>query len=83
MYEKDLGVLIDNKLGFSEHVAHITKKANRIVGIIRRTFDYLTEDLFVQLFKSLVRPILEYGHSAWQPGSKQLCQEMCKNYSLL
>ena len=76
VYEKDLGVLIDNKLGFSEHVAHITKKANRIVGIIRRTFDYLTEDLFVQLYKSLVRPILEYGHSAWQPSSKQLCQEI-------
>lgn len=76
IYEKDLGVLIDNRLGFNEHVAHITKKANRIVGIIRRSFDFLTEDLFVQLYKSLVRPILEYGHAVWQPSSKQLCQEV-------
>ena len=75
-YEKDLGVLIDNKLGFSNHVAHVTKKANRIVGIIRRTFDFLSEELFVQLYKTLVRPVLEYGHSAWQPNSKQLCQNL-------
>eukprot|EP00745_Piridium_sociabile_P035629 TRINITY_DN62481_c0_g1_i22.p1 TRINITY_DN62481_c0_g1~~TRINITY_DN62481_c0_g1_i22.p1 ORF type:complete len:167 (-),score=29.87 TRINITY_DN62481_c0_g1_i22:169-669(-) len=27
---------------------------------------------FVQLYKSLVRPILEYGHSVWQPSLKTL-----------
>ena len=30
----------------------------------------------MQLFKSLVRPILEYGNAAWQPRSKALCQEI-------
>ena len=48
-YEKDFGVLIDNTLGFSNHVAHVTTKANRIDGIIHRTFDFLSEELFVQL----------------------------------
>ena len=75
-HEKDLGVFIDNKLNFKEHVHRTTSRANRIMGVIRRTFDYLTEETFVQLFKSLVRPILEYGNSAWQPCSKNLCQEI-------
>ena len=56
--EKDLGVHIDNNLNFKEHVQKTTARANKIVGVIRRTFDFLTEGMFVQLFKSLVRPIL-------------------------
>ena len=75
-FEKDLGIFIDNKLNFKEHVNRTTARANRIMGVIRRTFDFLTEETFVQLFKSLVRPILEYGNSAWQPNSKILCQEI-------
>ena len=74
--EKDLGVLIDNQLSFKSQVATITAKANKVVGIIRRSFDNLTEELFVTLFKSLVRPILEYGHSVWNPRLKTLSQEV-------
>ena len=75
-FEKDLGVYIDNKLNFKEHVHRATARANKVMGVIRRTFDFLTEDVFVQLFKSLIRPILEYGNSVWQPYSKALCQEV-------
>ena len=74
--EKDLGVTIDDRLKFKEHVALSTAKANRVVGVIRRTFDHLTEKMFVQLFKSLVRPLLEYGHSIWQPDQIGLCREI-------
>jgi hypothetical protein len=74
--ERDLGVMVDNGLSFKKHVAQATAKANKIVGIIRRTFDYLTPETFVQLYKSLVRPVLEYGHSVWQPRHKTLCIEV-------
>ena len=74
--ERDLGIYIDNSLNFKRHVGHTTTKANQIVGIIRRTFDFLSEDLFLQLYKSLVRPILEYGHTVWQPYHKTLCAEI-------
>ena len=76
--EKDLGVVIDNKLSFKDHVAQQTTKANRIVGLIRRSFDFLSEKMFVILYKSLVRPILEYGHCIWQPSEKGLCIELEK-----
>ena len=74
--ERDLGVIIDSKLNFKQQVSQSTAKANRTVGIIRRSFDYLTESTFVQLYKSLVRPILEYGHCVWNPQSKLLCCEL-------
>jgi hypothetical protein len=74
--EKDLGVFVDNNLTFKEHVAKSTSKANQVLGVIRRSFDFLSEEVFVQLYKSLVRPILEYGHSVWQPYTKTLCAEI-------
>jgi hypothetical protein len=57
-------------------VAHSTAKANKVLGIIRRSFDHLTEQTFVQLYKSLVRPLLEYGHCVWLHHSKTLCSEV-------
>ena len=74
--EKDLGVLIDDRLTFKDHVAQSTKKANRMVGLIRRSFDFLTASTFIQLYKSLVRPLLEYGHCVWQPHHKTLCSDI-------
>ena len=74
--EKDLGVTIDNKLTFKQQIAQATTKANKIVGLIRRSFNHLTEKMFVILYKSLVRPLLEYGHCVWQPMDKQLCREV-------
>ena len=70
--EKDLGVLIDDKLCFKDQVAQSTAKANRMVGLIRRSFDFLNEITLIQLYKSLVRPLLEYGHCVWQPYHKTL-----------
>ena len=72
--EKDLGVVVDDKLIFQQHVDQCTAKANRTVGIIRRSFNHLTEQTFTLLFKRLVRPILEYGK--WQPMSKNLCSQV-------
>ena len=65
--EKDLGVKFDPTLKFSKHAAMVANKANRMVGIIRRTFDFLDEGMLKTLFKSLVRPHLEYGNCFWSP----------------
>jgi len=39
--ERDLGVMVDSGLAFREHVAYCTAKANKVVGIIRTSFDHL------------------------------------------
>ena len=74
--EKDLGVIIDKKLTFQKHISQVTAKANRILGVMRRTFDHLNDKTFVQLYKSMIRPILEYGHSVWSPEQKCLQREV-------
>ena len=65
--EKDLGVTFDSELTFEEHILNQVNKANSIVGLIRRSFVYLTPSLFRQLFIAFVRPHLEYAQVVWSP----------------
>ena len=68
--EKDLGVIVDNKLNLHEHVATATKKANSILGTIKKTFSCLDIVMIKKLFVSLVRPVLEYGNCVRSPRFK-------------
>ena len=63
--EKDLGVLIDNELKFHKQTAAAVKKANSVLGVIKRTFAKRDEKTFPLLYKTLVRPHLEYGNVVW------------------
>ena len=58
--EKDLGVLFDNELKFSQHIQLQVNKGMRMAGLIRRSLEYLDKESFSYLFKSLVRPHIEY-----------------------
>jgi len=53
--EKDLGVIFTTALKFSRNVGMAANKANRVVGAIRRSFRYMDGQMFVQLYKSMVR----------------------------
>ena len=65
--EKDLGVIVSHDLKAEENVNHQVKKANKMLGIIRRTFSYLNKDNFILLYKTYVRPHLEYCQQAYSP----------------
>ena len=65
--EKDLGVLIDDKLNFSSHIKGIVGKANRVLGLIKIGFDCLDKEMFLKLYPVLVRPHLEYCVQVWSP----------------
>ena len=65
--EKDLGVIIDHKLNFSSHIVTQVKKANKMMGLIRRSYIHLDITSFRYLFNSLVRPHIENCVSIWYP----------------
>ena len=65
--KSNLGVNFQSNLQFDKHVTNIYAKANRTVGITMHTFSRINIDMFRILFKSLVRPILEYCSSEWSP----------------
>ena len=65
--ERDLGVIVDPNLTFEEHINNQVKKARRLSGLLCRVITYNHVDVMIPLFKSLVRPILEYANVVWSP----------------
>ena len=65
--EKDLGVIIDNKLKFEQHIKGIVAKANRMIGLIKISFESIDKEMFLNLYKTLIRPLLEYCVQVWSP----------------
>jgi hypothetical protein len=56
---KDLGVNIDNELKFSKHIDGQVYKANKELGLIRPSIEFLDAKAMKQLFVAVVRPNLE------------------------
>ena len=69
--EKDIGVTIDTNLKFNQHIQLKINMSNQLVELIGRSFKCLDYKTFCLLFKSLVRPHLEYVSSVWNPYPKK------------
>ena len=70
-HEKDLGVTFEDNLKFERHITDCVNKAQRVLSLIRRSFDYMEKDMFIILYKSIVRPLLEYSTMVWSPYLKK------------
>ena len=64
--EKDIGAIVDNQLKFEDHMYEKIKKANNMMAL-RRSFIHLDEEMFLKLYKALVRRHLEYANVIWHP----------------
>ena len=69
--EKDLGIIIDEKLNLHSHIAEMATRANKILGCIRRSIKYKDQDIIMPLYKAHVRSRLEYGSVIWNPKQEQ------------
>ena len=66
--EKDLGVTITNTLSWELHIQSITAKANKLLGLLKRTRPLLKDvSLRRTLYLSLVKSQLSYATHAWSP----------------
>ena len=57
--EKDLGVLVNFNLSFEDHIAEKVKKANSMLGLIKRSLKFLRTSGFTLMYTAIVCPHVE------------------------
>ena len=57
---KDIGVTIDSNLTFNEHINFKIDTANKILGLIRRSYRFLNCETFLPLYRSMMRSHFDY-----------------------
>ena len=62
-----LGVELNNKLNWADHVNNTATKANKVLGLLRRNLYSCPQKVKETAYKALVRPKLEYCASVWDP----------------
>lgn len=62
---KYLGVLIDSTLSWRSHICDLSKKIAKSVGIISKLRYYVTTDVLISIYYSLVYVFFIYGIEIW------------------
>ena len=69
---KYLGIIIDNKLNFKEHIQDKSKKATTVLNMLKRNLYFAPKIVKEKAYISCVLPIIEYGSTCWSPTSNKL-----------
>ena len=64
--DKDIGVTIGCTLDSNHQCAKVIGTANKVVSVIKRTYVHKSQRKIMYLYKSPVRPQLEYCCQAWR-----------------
>ena len=62
-----LGVTIDNKLSFDQHIINICSKANKSLHMLMRCLKKAKSKTRAIAYKTVCRPILEFATHTWSP----------------
>ena len=73
--QKHLGMFLDSKLNFSEHLKTIFQKTNKTIGLLRKLQTLLPRAPLITIYKSFIRPHLDYGDMIYDQTFNMLFQQ--------
>ena len=71
-------MLLDNKLGMSQHVDNMFKKTNSKLGILCQIRRFITENTAAKIYKTMIGPHLEYIYFVIDSCSKDRIDQINK-----
>ena len=60
--QKHLGLTLDNRLTFYEHLKNVSNKIIKTTGLLRKLQNILPRPALLTIYKCLIRPHLDYGN---------------------
>ena len=77
--QKHLGMFLDSKLNFSEHLKTIFQKTNKTIGLLRKLQTLLPRAPLITIYKSFIRGHLEYGDMIYDQTFNMSFQQKMEN----
>ena len=62
-----LGIILDQQMTFTSHINYIVSKAAKVLNFLKQNLHKCSTSTKATAYISLVRPILEYASSIWDP----------------
>ena len=59
--KKHLGLILDEKLTFNDHITSKLTTVNKLISTLRKLYHYMPRDSLVTIYKSFIRPHLDYA----------------------
>jgi len=69
--ERDLGIILTPDFKFSAQAARAASKSISVLGMLSHTFLSRDVEIWTQLYRTYIRPHLEFAISAWNPFLKR------------
>ena len=77
-HSKSLGVVIDDRLSWSNHINELCKKVSSGIGALRRVRPFISTTTAVQIYNALIQPHFDYCSSVWDGLSNTLSDKLQK-----
>ena len=75
--QKHLGLILDEKLSFNQHLKEKLVKANKGIGVLKKLQNLLPRSSLVTIYKSFIRPHLDYADVIYdQPNNANFCSKI-------
>ena len=71
-----LGMIVENKLNLDKQIESMYKKANKKLGILSRIRMFITTHTASRIYKTMIRPLIEYVDFIIDSGSKSLISKL-------
>ena len=73
-------MFLDDKLNFGEHLKYIANKVNKSIGLLRKLQNLLPRRSLVTIYKSFIRPYIDYGDVIFDQVYKKSFYEKLENF---
>ena len=77
-HAKSLGLIIDDRLSWSNHIKELCRKISSAIGALRRIRSLISQSTAVQIYNALIQPHFDYCAPVWDGLNSYLCEKLQK-----